>query len=102
MGLLVLNMFVLCSIGVSQNLEWEIMVEHTQTLKSLFIIRYVYLTSFSIYVLSLLRLQRFPLDKNYLFVFWFMPIKSMDTVLRIDPNGLQNLFSHDEVTGTLA
>jgi hypothetical protein len=57
MGLLALNLSILWSIGVNQNLEWEIMVERTLVLKHFFIVRYVLLASFTVYRFGLLWIQ---------------------------------------------
>jgi hypothetical protein len=102
MGFLVSNLSVLWSTGGNQDLEWEIMVEHPQTFKCFLIIKYVRSASFIVYGLGLWRLQCFPLDENCFFVFWFTPVKSMAPIVRIEPNGLQTLLSHDDAMGRLS
>jgi len=80
---------------------------HPQLLRFSFVIRYVSLTSFINYGFTFLHLLFPHHHKTHMFIFWSVFVANpshniMALVVRIEPNALKTLLTHDDVTNRLS
>jgi hypothetical protein len=77
------------------------MVAPPQFLRCQFITRYARSVSSTVYGFGLLQAHGSSFDEHCFCVFWFTTYEFMAPIVRIEPNGSQDLLSHDDAVDSL-